>query len=158
MEAIEAEEYDDDDDEEEEEVDCGLPAVEAMSAAPSPPGSVSEIEAIRVTVKRQRKPSKSKKAKRISFGKFELSGRAAEVAQRAKLQFGGIPMTDYNRVAVKRWLNRELRAIPNVRTKDLLTWLPTMELYVFYRTQADVDFELAVEELKNMGLLRGGNP
>jgi len=103
--------------------------------------------------KRRRRPVR----RELQIGRFILTGAAAEVAQRAKLAFGGTPRTEYNRIAVRRWLNKELREkVRNVRTRDLLTWLPLMELYVFFKTDEDVAMETAVEELQAMGRIRGG--
>jgi len=156
LEAIERDEGDSDDDEddEEERLNEQCLAMEENQEAPNPEGEGQQVPFGPRPGARGRR--RVRKPARITFGGFNLTGRAAELAQKAKLQFGGIGMTEYNRVAVRRWLNRELDKLPSVRTADKLRWLPTMELYVFYRSTADVQMEEAIKELDAMGLIRNG--
>lgn len=135
-------------DDEDEDVDAPEPA--ADPAAADDPDAPVNLPAPRSA--RRKKP-----IFRICVGSLVVTGRAAEVAQRAKLMFGSNPMTDYNRVAVRRWIQKELRDThKNLRTADLLKWLPIMELYVFYKTDADVEMEETIAELTAMGRIRGG--
>jgi hypothetical protein len=162
LEGVEAADGEESDEEDEFLVDDGETEEQALlrrMAAVKVPGGVDGAEqtpavaaqSLRARRHRVRRPE-------IRFGRYQLTGRAAEVAQRAKLAYGGVPRTDYNRQSVKRWLNKELKQVAGTRTADLLKWLPIMELYVFYITDADKDLDEVIEELETMGRIRRGAP
>jgi hypothetical protein len=162
MNTIDCADHEDDseDEEEEDEVEVEVyEPVEGFEAAEAP--AAARAAALRAAM--ERKAAKEKRKRKpmpkrgIRIGSHVLTGKAAEIAQKAKLAFGGVPLTDYNRTAVRRWLNKELQAsIRNVRTADLKSWLPVMVLYVFYKTDEDMALEKAEEELTAMGRIRGG--
>jgi len=84
--------------------------------------------------------------------------RAAAVAQRAKLTFGGLAWRDYNQQSVTRWLLKEIKAaMPTVRSKDLLKWMPLMVRYCFYRTDDEIKLDEAMEEMVALGRIRTTN-
>lgn len=157
MEGIAGAEAEEEENEEPEADDVVLPGVpigdaEEALAAIEDAARAARTEATRIR-RRRRAPLQ------LCFGGKVLTGQAAEVAQRAKLVFGTNPLTDYNRTAVRRWLNKELvAACEGIRTKDLLKWLPLMELFVFYKLDEDMELEAVYEELQVMGRIRGGAP
>jgi hypothetical protein len=82
----------------------------------------------------------------------------AKIAQEARIRFGNIGMTAYNKNAVRRWVVAEASKVNGLRTRDLMNALPLIELYVFYRTDDDVELEEAITELIAMGRVRMNAP
>lgn len=159
--SIEQNEFDpEDEDEDEFEVGLGLGELVDEAVAVNAPQEEGEEGALVARTPapiraRRRRPNR----RTLVFNGCTLTGRAADVAQRAKLAFGDIPRTDYNCNSVRRWLNRELHAtVRNLRTVDFARWIKPMELYVFWKSDDDIAMEQAITELEAMGRIRNGRP
>lgn len=122
--------------EEEEELD------EVLAGAPAPGG---DLPAIPVTPRRR---------KTDLVDQFGLPKFWYDLARRAKLKWGALPMDAFNQNAVQRYLLRELEGKKGVRTSDIVRYMPRMVLYVFYRTERERELEEAMEELDMLGLIR----
>jgi hypothetical protein len=109
-------------------------------------------------------PGKKKKQTRgrvtlqLAIAGGRITGVMAKIAQEARIRFGNIGMTAYNKNAVRRWVVAEASKVNGLRTRDLMNALPLIELYVFYRTDDDVELEEAITELIAMGRVRMNAP
>lgn len=100
--------------------------------------------------------TRGRKKSELVFEGGRITGVMSVIAQKAKIRFGTVGYTQYNRNAVRRWVLHEAAKCTNMRSKDLLRALPLVELYVFYKTDEDIEVERAVEELTTSGRIRQG--
>lgn len=129
-----------DEDESDEEDNCDMPEAEPLDGT----GDA-------VKQPRQRPPQRKRPVEKDELG---LPRFWYDLARKAKLKWGALPMDSFNANAVQRYLLRELEGKKGIRQADVNRYMQRMVLYVFYRTDRERQFDLAVEELDAHGLIR----
>jgi hypothetical protein len=146
--------YEADEEDEEAAVDAIMAdtpeaAIAAAVVDEAPQGEGVQAHAPAPAVRR-RKPN------RVQLGQVSVCGKALEVAQQLKMKMGNLTWTPYNRSAARRYIIKALDELPSMRTCDKLRLIPIIELYVFCKTDADLEMEAVIENMEVMGRLRSG--
>jgi hypothetical protein len=103
---------------------------------------------------RKKRRGRARKCIEVPIANGRVTGVLAKIAQEARIRFGTVGLTAYNKNAVRRWVVAEANKVEGLRTRDLMAALPYIELYVFYKTDDDLELEQAMRDLQCMGRIR----